>query len=177
MAQTVAHMPAQTVAYMPAAMPVVGAIQQPGMPAPKQNAWSTDLCDMFAEPGGAGRCLCALIFPGCAHGQMAAIAPTGSMICAGNCCGACCLWGFFGPLFTCLASGSLRAHYNIQGDTCDDIVAGGLTPCGIMQQHRELLIRGAGAPKVVYVMPPTIISAPAPMAMGQPMPVQQVYAQ
>ena len=70
-----AHMPAQTVAYMPAAMPVVGAIQQPGMPAPKQNAWSTDLCDMFAEPGGAGRCLCALIFPGCAHGQMAAIAP------------------------------------------------------------------------------------------------------
>ena len=152
----------------------VGAVQQPGMPAPKQNAWSTDLCDLCAAPGGAGGFLCALVFPGCAHGQMAAIAPPGSMLCAGSCCG----WGFCGPLFTCLASQSLRAHYNIQGDTCGDDVAAGLcTPCGIAQQHRELLIRGAGAPKVVYVMAPTIISAPAPMAMGQPMPVQQACVQ
>ena len=148
-----------------------------GVPPPKPNAWTTDVFDMCALPGGAGRAFYTLIFPGCAHGEMAALAPPGSVMCAGNCYGACCLWGCFGPLFTCLAANSLRTHYGIPGDLGSDIVAGICTPCGILQQHREVVIRRAHtAPVIMMPVLPTMNYAPAQMAMGQPM-AQPVVAQ
>jgi Cys-rich protein (TIGR01571 family) len=152
------------------------------VPIFKKAAWSTDLSDMCALPGGAGRAFYTLLFPGCAHGEMAAIAPPGSVACSGNCYGACCLWGCFGPLFTCLASQGLRAHYGIPGSIGGDILAGLCTPCGVLQQHREVLIRrgmaGAIHSAQVVMMPvlPTVTYAPAPMAMGQPMMQQQMPA-
>lgn len=163
----------------------MAVVYNPNMPKPKANSWTTELFDMCAEPGGAGRCIYTMIFPGCAHGEMAALAPpTSGVPCAGNCYGACCLWGCFGPLFTCISSGALRTAYGIPPDMCADIVAGVCTPCGIMQQHREVTIRKAAAPAVVMMMP-TITAAPAqPMMMavpGQPVayaqPQQVVYAQ
>ena len=44
-------------------------VQQPqmfisGIPAPRPNQWSTELFDVCAEPGGIGRFLYTLIFPG-----------------------------------------------------------------------------------------------------------------
>jgi Cys-rich protein (TIGR01571 family) len=141
-------------------------VMNPNIPLPKQNAWTTELFDMCALPSGAGRCFYTLCFPGCAHGEMAAMAPPGSVACAGNCYGACCLWGFFGPLFTCMAAQSIRNHYGIPGGVCSDILAGICTPCGILQQSREITIRTAHKP--VVIMMPTMTYAPAPVAMGQP---------
>jgi Cys-rich protein (TIGR01571 family) len=138
-----------------------------GMPLPKQNAWTTEVFDMCAMPGGAGRAIYALLFPGCAHGDMAAIAPPGSVMCAGNCCGACCVWGCCGVLVTCMASQSLRTFYGLEGSLATDLLAGLCTPCGILQQGREVNIRRAHTSTNVIMMP-TIIAAPATEAMFQP---------
>jgi hypothetical protein len=85
------------------------------------------------------------------------------------------LWGCFGPLFTCLSASALRTAYGIPPDMWADVLAGICTPCGILQQHREVTIRRPAPPAMVMMMP-TIVTAPGQQPMMMPVPGQPVYA-
>jgi hypothetical protein len=50
------------------------------MVPPAHKAWTTGLFDVCAEPGGAGTCIYALLFPASAFGEMAAEAPVRALL-------------------------------------------------------------------------------------------------
>lgn len=145
-----------------------------------------------------GGCLYTALFPMCAFGDMAAMAPPGAFPGSGSCIGACILMDFLPGLLNCMAHTGIRNAYGIQGDCCGDCVAGCLCiHCSICQQNREVQIRraagnagGAGmvtmapaqlvmAPQVQYAPQPQVqyVQAPPQVQYVQAPPPQVVYAQ
>ncbi|KAI8999935.1 PLAC8 family-domain-containing protein [Gaertneriomyces semiglobifer] len=122
------YAPQPTMATVPGQANVVVVTQVVQRP-PKD--WSHSLLDCF---GDCATCCLATFVPCFVYGQNKA-ALNKHEGCCGDCClYCCCPW--------CVGSGgrtSIRAKYNITGDSCGDCCAHlCCTPCALTQEKREI---------------------------------------
>ncbi|GIL57698.1 hypothetical protein Vafri_12862 [Volvox africanus] len=126
--------------------------------------WSTELWDIFAQPGGPNMCCLSLWCPCIQYGLLLEQLPPGSVICAGSAAGGCalfCVLWLLGDLlgaalltkvFTlpCTAlvhtqiRGYIRRKYGIQSHPIHDFfITWCCAPCALCQEAREAVIRQA----------------------------------
>ncbi|GLI67884.1 hypothetical protein VaNZ11_012175 [Volvox africanus] len=126
--------------------------------------WSTELWDIFAQPGGPNMCCLSLWCPCIQYGLLLEQLPPGSVMCAGSATGGCalfCVLWLLGDLlgaalltkvFTlpCTAlvhtqiRGYIRRKYGIQSHPIHDFfITWCCAPCALCQEAREAVIRQA----------------------------------
>ncbi|GIL90911.1 hypothetical protein Vretimale_17133 [Volvox reticuliferus] len=129
-----------------------------------QGDWSTELWDIFAQPGGPNMCCLSLWCPCIQYGLLLEQLPPGSVMCAGSAAGGCalfCVLWLLGDLlgaalltkvFTlpCTAfvhmqiRGYIRRKYGIQSHPIHDFfITWCCAPCALCQEAREAVIRQA----------------------------------